>query len=188
MSDALWSSRTAEGKGIPLLIVDATRRPDLSALVLAHAEGGAGDVRTWGTSQDERTVLLRMEFDQPARVNASIPFSVADQGILVDSVMHARALLPPTRQTRGQAARRSFRPAATRRGRNRGLCVSVGAHLSPAGGAALSRPWASTRFGQARRVRSDQPYSADEPTADPILNAVNARHRVQYCTDAIPIV
>jgi len=92
VSDGLWASRAAEGKGIPVLVFDTSARPDLEAVISSHQSMPPGDVTFgWGYSRDRTHVLLRLRFERPVDATAVVLFEIETQGVLVDAILNARA-------------------------------------------------------------------------------------------------
>lgn len=92
------------GRLVPVLIIDCARHPALEALIHAHKDTPPGDVVcSWGWSRfSKRNVYLTLRFKQPVETSATIPFQVSRQGVLVESILNARAvyLQPLTSGTR----------------------------------------------------------------------------------------
>ncbi len=84
----------ADGVVIPVLILDTRDRPDIAELIRVHTVLAPGDVRfQWGMhAKDEDLVLLELQFDRPMEVQASLCFSIEDEGILVDAAVRAQAI------------------------------------------------------------------------------------------------
>lgn len=82
------------GRLVPVLIVDCTRHPALETLIHAHKDTPPGDVvSTWGWKLlSKKNVYLTLRFKQPVETAATIAFQVSSQGILVDSIIVARAV------------------------------------------------------------------------------------------------
>jgi len=79
-----------DGRLIPVLIVDCSKRPDLRDLIVSHEDSPPGDVSvTWGKRPfQNQTVMLLMEFTRPANVQVALEFDVFRQGGLVDAILH----------------------------------------------------------------------------------------------------
>ncbi|MER6491571.1 hypothetical protein [Streptomyces griseorubiginosus] len=88
----------ADGRMIPILIVDTATRPDLEELVRVHQHMSSGDCKSnWGKNLDDKDqVLLHLEFIRPSPATVTLAFNVPTQGILVDSILTTQAffLLP----------------------------------------------------------------------------------------------
>lgn len=94
VSDAVWASEQAEGKALPILVLDTTAHPLVEQAINEVGGLPMGDVSTnWGCSPDESVVYLRLDFIRPIRARASIRFHVATQGVLVDLILHARVIM-----------------------------------------------------------------------------------------------
>ena len=82
------------GRLVPVLIVDCTRHPALETLIHAHQDTPPGDVvSSWGWNRlSKKNVYLTLRFKQPVETAATLAFQVSTQGILVDSIIVARAV------------------------------------------------------------------------------------------------
>ena len=82
------------GRLVPVLIIDCVRHPTLETLIHAHKDTLPGDVVcSWGWNRiSKRNVYLTLRFKQPVETTATIAFQVSNQGILVDSIIVARAV------------------------------------------------------------------------------------------------
>lgn len=85
----------AEGRLIPLVILDTSRRPDLEEYIRVHQYVGAGDVKCqWGQliGHDD-TVALVLSFLRPAELVGIVEFDLQrNQGVLVEQVLGTKAL------------------------------------------------------------------------------------------------
>ena len=83
-----------EGRLIPVLIIDTSDRPDIDDLVQALQRPPSGDVTSqWGRRHwHKKTVALILTFERPSKVVVILEFDVTEQGILVDSILTAKAL------------------------------------------------------------------------------------------------
>jgi hypothetical protein len=83
-----------EGRLIPLLILDTSERPDIEDLVKAQEQLPPGDVRSqWGrVSRSKRKLALILNFERPSNVFMLLEFDVVEQGVLIESILTARAL------------------------------------------------------------------------------------------------
>lgn len=79
---------------VPVLIVDCARHPALETLVHAHKDTPPGDVvSSWGWNRlSKKNVYLTLRFKQPVETSTTVAFQVSNQGILVDSIIVARAV------------------------------------------------------------------------------------------------
>lgn len=91
---AIAISQMGEGRLIPVLVIDCDNRPDLRELVFAHEHLPPGDVKiTWGRRRfQKKAVFLYLQFERPAQVDVLLEFDIADQGGLVDGILHARGV------------------------------------------------------------------------------------------------
>lgn len=82
------------GRLVPVLVIDCARHPSLEALIQMHKDTPPGDVMcSWGWNRfSKKNVYLVLRFKQPVEAHATIPFQVARQGVLVESILNARAV------------------------------------------------------------------------------------------------
>lgn len=95
VSDAMIAtSAVGEGRMIPLLILDTSKRPDVEELVRVHEHVSPGDAESMWThlKGDEDKVTLVLCFIRPMELTVFIEFDVLSQGGLVDRIVAARAL------------------------------------------------------------------------------------------------
>jgi hypothetical protein len=86
-----------DGRMIPLLIVDASNRPDIEDMVKAHKHiDGQGDVKAgWGrpdTFFDSGVVSLILTFEKPSHCLIILRFDIGKYGGLVDQIIHSQGL------------------------------------------------------------------------------------------------
>ena len=84
----------ADGRLIPLVIVDTSERQDIEEFVRAHAHLPSGDVTgIWAQPVKHKDYMaLVLKFERPAEVSFSLRFNIARQGGLVDQVVQTRFL------------------------------------------------------------------------------------------------
>lgn len=90
-----------DGRLIPVLIIDTSDRPDIDDLVKVLQRPPLGDVKSqWGRLHwHKKTVALILTFERPSKLVVILEFDVTEQGILVDSILTAKALfLQPGRK------------------------------------------------------------------------------------------
>lgn len=96
VSDAIIATTgVADGKLIPLVIVDTTLRPDIDDTVKAHASLGPGDVTSyWSRPSRWHTwkVTLILDFLQPAACIVALECDVGQKGGLLDAIVQAQGL------------------------------------------------------------------------------------------------
>ncbi|MGH1403823.1 MAG: hypothetical protein ACRBDL_06230 [Alphaproteobacteria bacterium] len=103
VSDAAVSSvGVADGRLIPVLIIDTTDRSDIDELVQFHDFTPAGDVQcAWGSSRahkwkntptDLSKISLFLEFERPCETFINIEFDVRTYGTVIDTILSAKAL------------------------------------------------------------------------------------------------
>lgn len=83
-----------EGRLIPLLILDTSKRPDIEDMVKAHGYLPSGDVKSlWGRiPKSESPVSLILQFQRPSEVLIILEFNVTNQGLLIEQILKAKAL------------------------------------------------------------------------------------------------
>jgi len=91
---AIASARIADGKLVPLVIIDTTSRPDLEELIRLHRHFPPGDVKVqWSRLlESPGTVALQLSFIRPLKLFAIIEFNVATQGIVVSQILATQML------------------------------------------------------------------------------------------------
>ena len=91
---AIATEQVLSGRLVPVLILDTSQRPDVAELIRVHQFLSPGDVASvWGyRSVQARTVALVLDFQRPSELKALLEFDVAGQGLLVDSILDARAV------------------------------------------------------------------------------------------------
>ena len=98
---AIATPTLGEGRLIPVLIIDTSGRPDIDDLVRLLRRPPLGDVTSqWGRLHwHKKTLALILTFERPSKVLVILEFDVTEQGILVDSILTAKALfLQPGRK------------------------------------------------------------------------------------------
>ncbi len=89
---AIAAGPIAEGRAVPLLILDTSDRPDLEELIRIHQEVNPGDVQTqWAQLRGKAgTVCLLVEFERPLELSVLLEFTIEAQGGLVDLILRSR--------------------------------------------------------------------------------------------------
>ena len=89
---AIGAGRLADGRMVPLLIVDTSSRPELDELIRVHEHLPPGDVdSTWApVDGSDRRVALILSFKSPVKTVALLEFDIVEQGILVDQIAAAK--------------------------------------------------------------------------------------------------
>jgi len=92
---AVATVKRADGRLMPLLIVDTSRRPDIEDMIKAHRQSYPGDVDSrWSLSfKNKQAVHLWLIFKRPSRCIANLEFDVIKLGGVVDQIVSAEALL-----------------------------------------------------------------------------------------------
>lgn len=90
VADGLMSTAmVADGRMLPVLIVDTSERPDIDEYVRVHANAPMGDVRVqWAHAAELDAVILLLSFERPLVMQLRIGFRLAaHQGILVEQIL-----------------------------------------------------------------------------------------------------
>lgn len=96
VSNALVSNRKlADGRLLPVILVDCSSRSDIKDLIKAHKYIGPGDVKTqWGKRyKTSNKLMLILSFQKPSRSKAVLEFDILKQGGLVDQIMRSEAFI-----------------------------------------------------------------------------------------------
>ena len=94
VGDAAIAGETAEGRMVPLLILDTSERPDIDEIIRVHSYLSPGDVTSnWGSiDRNPDLVGLVLDFVRPMATRVAICFSIEKQAILVDAALRAKAM------------------------------------------------------------------------------------------------
>ena len=96
ISDAAISSiGVAEGRLLPLVIIDTSSRPDVEDVIKAHKYLGPGDAESiWikPSGRDASQIGLVLSFLKPSRCIVLLEFDIASMGNLVDLIVRNRGL------------------------------------------------------------------------------------------------
>lgn len=96
VSDALMATcGLADGRLIPLFILDTSERPDIDDMIQAHRHLGGGDVRSaWGRPArfEKSKIRLILTVVKPSQCVTILEFDVARQGGVVDQIVQAQGL------------------------------------------------------------------------------------------------
>jgi hypothetical protein len=94
-SSAAIASRTvAGGRLIPLVMIDASARPEIKELIRVHEFTGAGDCTSqWATIlRDPDHVHLLLRFSRPVETHVTIDFELPKFAGAIDNVLRGKAL------------------------------------------------------------------------------------------------
>lgn len=91
---AIASINIADGKLIPLVIIDCSNRPDIIELVRVHEYLSTGDVKTqWAKKKrNSKYISLLITFIRPKEAFLILSFNIVKQGIIVDQILSSKAL------------------------------------------------------------------------------------------------
>ncbi len=92
---AVATGKVADGRLLPVLMVDCSARTDVEDLIKVHAQITPGDVKTqWGkSSKTSKTVKLILSFEKPSKCKAVLEFDILKQGGIVDMIMRCEAFI-----------------------------------------------------------------------------------------------
>jgi len=96
VSDAAVATRgTADGRIIPVLIIDTSFRPDIEDMIRAHKHIGAGDAKSaWSIPSrfniDRISLILTVL--KPSQCVIIVEFNIVRQGGVVDQIIHAQGV------------------------------------------------------------------------------------------------
>lgn len=89
------SSARGEGRFLPVLILDASERPDIDDLIRVHEHLPPGDVLTqWATVPfaKNETLILHMNFIRPMTYEFAIGFNPRIHGLLIDAILYSQGV------------------------------------------------------------------------------------------------
>jgi mRNA-degrading endonuclease RelE of RelBE toxin-antitoxin system len=96
VSDASMASRgIADGRMIPLLIIETSKRLDIEDMIRAHKDFGPGDAETgWSPLSrfDKSKIRLIIYIKKPSQCVIVLEFDVARQGGVVDQIIQAQGV------------------------------------------------------------------------------------------------
>ncbi len=92
--DAGIAGPTAEGRMVPLVILDTSERPDIDEIIRVHSHISPGDVESsWASIPGHPDdIALILDFIRPIAARVAISFSIEKQAILIDMALQAKAL------------------------------------------------------------------------------------------------
>ena len=94
VSDALIMEKNfADGRSIPLIIIDTTDCPEIRRAIDLHMGASQGDVSfTWGKTPDSKYVVLVVEAISPVEIKYIIAFEVTKHYGLLDIILKTHLL------------------------------------------------------------------------------------------------
>lgn len=88
---AIATADVADGRPIPVLIVDCSNHKELLNLIYLHESTPAGDVYcTWG--KNKKFAFLIFEFQRPAEVKVGVKFDLQSEWRTADGIVQARGV------------------------------------------------------------------------------------------------
>ncbi len=89
----IGTSGVADGRMIPLLIIDSSSRGDIEDMIRAHKIERVGDVEsTWVKPSDANKFKLMLLVKKPSRCLILLEFDLVSYGVLVDQIIEAQGL------------------------------------------------------------------------------------------------
>jgi hypothetical protein len=101
VSDAsITSMHIANGKNIPLIIIDTTNHQDIEQAISFHKGVEYGSVTTrWGKSINDKIITLTITLKSPVPIDFVVAFDIQKQGGLIDLIINSQLLyIQPGRQ------------------------------------------------------------------------------------------
>lgn len=91
---AIANQKTADGRLIPVLILDTTVKKELEYLVKMHSETNLGDVTSiWAFKRfNHKFVTLVLYFTSPMELKVAISFNVIQHSNIIEGIMISRAV------------------------------------------------------------------------------------------------
>lgn len=87
--DGAIAGSIADGRLLPVLLIDTSLRPDVRELLRVHEHLGSGDVEfDWGLSRESKDdAILYLRFVRPVDAEVILLFDVRRQAILVEAIL-----------------------------------------------------------------------------------------------------
>lgn len=94
VGDAAVANNEVEGFLVPLLIIDASNRPEIDEIIRLHAHLPSGDFSyQWAEVKGKPdNVILVLDFERPIATHMALCFSIEKQAVLVEAALTARAI------------------------------------------------------------------------------------------------
>lgn len=91
---SIASASLGDGKCIPVLIIDTSKRSDINDLVKAINTQLPGDVRSGWINYKKQAGLISLflNFERPSEIIVILEFNIIRQGILIESILSSKAL------------------------------------------------------------------------------------------------
>lgn len=91
---AMSNHHTADGRLIPIVILDCSDDTTLSDLISFHSASELGDANsTWGIKRfSKNIVFLIIDFVNPVGLHIAIKFNVNQHHSIIDGIIHSRAV------------------------------------------------------------------------------------------------
>lgn len=88
---AIAITDAAEGRSIPVLILNCENHRELLNLIYLHENSPPGDVMcTWGANK--RYAFLLLDFSRPSKVKVGLKFNLESQGGLADGIVQSQGV------------------------------------------------------------------------------------------------
>lgn len=94
VSDAVIMQRNlADGKAIPLIIIDTTQHYEIEKSIELHSGIDSGEVQlTWGKTKDSKYVFLQVEAIRPVEIKYMIAFEPYKHSGLIEILLNSHLL------------------------------------------------------------------------------------------------
>ena len=93
-SAAIATVNAADGRLVPLVIIDCSSRPDIDLFIRAHEYTEPGDAESiWFKPSEKDDILdLLLRFTKPSRCSVLLEFDILKYGGLIDSIVISQCL------------------------------------------------------------------------------------------------
>jgi len=101
----------AQGRTVPLVILDTTNHPEIVKAIEVHCDVSNGNVKTtWGKTKDEKFISLIVELLDPFPAAFTIVFSAYPQAGIVDIIVSSQLLFIQTGKPGDRLKHDLFKP------------------------------------------------------------------------------
>lgn len=96
VSDAAMMTRgIADGRLLPLIILDTSERSDIEDMIRAHEHFGPGDVQSYWAAPslfDRKRVRLVLKVTKPSLCVIVLEFEIVRQGVIVEQIIQSQGI------------------------------------------------------------------------------------------------
>jgi len=90
-SATVASEAVANGRNVPVVFVKSDENHKIDEIVKIHRNIKDGNCQfVWGTTEDNKYVLLRVDFENPVQQRVAIMFDIIKYGFFVDHILYAQ--------------------------------------------------------------------------------------------------